>query len=133
MTPARWAANWSNARKSTGPRTARGKAQSRLNALRTGERSVLFNKFFRAMSNTPIFATDETARAVLTPDQAVHPLFAQAVELFRDVDFGMMAPSEENREGRSNNIFLYDLSRNIFENKGRVKGTSHDVYENKRS
>jgi hypothetical protein len=98
LTPARLAANWSNAQKSTGPRTAPGKAQSRLNALRTGERSVLFNKFFRAMSNAPVFATDETARAVLTPEQAAHPLFAKAVELFRDIDFGRLAPLRTKSE-----------------------------------
>ena len=36
MTPARLAANRRNARKSTGPRTARGKAQSRMNGLKSG-------------------------------------------------------------------------------------------------
>jgi hypothetical protein len=38
MTPARLAANRCNALKSTGPRTARGKAQSCLNRLKTGGR-----------------------------------------------------------------------------------------------
>jgi hypothetical protein len=44
MTPARLEANrrnGRNARKSTGPRTAQGKSQSRLNSLREGNRSAL--------------------------------------------------------------------------------------------
>jgi hypothetical protein len=113
------AANWSNAQKSTGPRTARGKAQSRLNALRTGERSVLLNRVFQALVDAPIYAIDETARAVLTPEQAVHPLFAQMVALFRALEFGMMAPSERNREGETAAIFFYDLSLNVIEDKRR--------------
>jgi hypothetical protein len=36
LTPARIEANRRNAQKSTGPRTARGKAQVRFNALKTG-------------------------------------------------------------------------------------------------
>ena len=42
MTPARIAANRRNARKSTGPRTGRGKAQSRVNGLRDGGRSRFY-------------------------------------------------------------------------------------------
>jgi hypothetical protein len=122
MTPARLAANWSNALKSTGPRTARGKAQSRLNALRTGERSVLLNRVFQALVDAPIFAIDETARAVLTPEQAAHPLFAQVVALFRDVEFGMMAPSARNREGGGAANIFYDPSLNVTENKRRQLG-----------
>jgi hypothetical protein len=39
MTPARLEANRRNAQKSTGPRTARGKAQSRMSGLKHGGRS----------------------------------------------------------------------------------------------
>jgi hypothetical protein len=119
MTPARLAANWSNAQKSTGPRTARGKAQSRLNALRTGERSALFNKVFQALVDAPIYAIDETARAVLTPEQAAHPLFAQVVALFRDVELGRRVPSERNREGEGAANIFCDPSLNVAENKRR--------------
>jgi hypothetical protein len=41
------AANRANAQRSTGPRTARGKAESRLNALRTGKYSRLDAEYFR--------------------------------------------------------------------------------------
>ena len=42
MTPARLQANRRNSQKSTGPRSARGKSQSRLNRLRGGGRSRLY-------------------------------------------------------------------------------------------
>ena len=42
VSPARVEANRRNAQKSSGPRTARGKLQSRLDALREGGRSPLF-------------------------------------------------------------------------------------------
>ena len=82
MTPARLEANRRNARKSTGPRTARGKAQSRLNGLRSGERSRLYREVLLALMDAPPCGVAKTARAVLTPAQAAHPMFAQLVDLF---------------------------------------------------
>jgi hypothetical protein len=83
MTPARLEANRRNAQKSTGPRTARGKSQSRLNGLRRGSRSRFYNDLLLALSNAPPGGIEKTARAVLTPAQGAHPLFAQLVEIFR--------------------------------------------------
>ena len=88
MTPARLQANRRNAQKSTGPRTARGKSQSRLNRLRSGARSRLYRDLLLALSDAPPGAIVETARAVLTPAQPVHPLFAQLVEIFRRAEIG---------------------------------------------
>lgn len=51
MTEAALAANRSNARRSTGPRTRAGKAQSRLNALQHGGRSQLAARYFRLWWN----------------------------------------------------------------------------------
>jgi len=82
MSPARLEANLSNARKSTGPRTARGKSQSRLNGLRSGCRSRLYGDFLLALLDAPPGAIIRTARAVLTPAQAAHPLFAHLVYIF---------------------------------------------------
>ena len=82
MTPARLEANRRNARKSTGPRTARGKAQSRLNGLRSGGRSRLYGELLRALADAPPCAVARTAQSVLTPAQAAHPLFAEAVDIF---------------------------------------------------
>ena len=83
MTPARLEANRRNAQKSTGPRTALGKSQSRLNGLRSGGRSRLYNDLLLALSDAPPCAVVQTARAALTPAQAKHPLFAELVQIFR--------------------------------------------------
>lgn len=47
MTEAALAANRANALKSTGPRTAAGKARSRLNGLKHGGRSAFAQRYFR--------------------------------------------------------------------------------------
>ena len=83
MTPARLEANRRNAQKSTGPRTALGKSQSRLNGLRSGGRSRLYNDLVLALSDAPPGAVAETARVALTAAQTAHPLFAELVEIFR--------------------------------------------------
>jgi len=89
LTPARLEANRRNARKSTGPRTAQGKAQSRLNGLRTGDHS----RFYRAATKALLWAepcsVDAVAKAILTPEQARHPKFAELVEIFREAEAGV--------------------------------------------
>jgi hypothetical protein len=83
MTPARLAANRHNALQSTGPRTARGKAQSRMNSLRTGRRAPSYRKLWFALLEAPSGETvEETARAILTPEQWLHPKYADLVEAF---------------------------------------------------
>jgi hypothetical protein len=71
--PARIAANRRNARKSTGPR---GKAQSRLNRLRKGGRSRVYQDLMWKLMDAPPGAVARTARAAMTPELAAHPLFA---------------------------------------------------------
>jgi hypothetical protein len=84
MTPARLAANRRNALKSTGPRTARGKARSRMNGLRGGWSSPSFRRLWYALLEAPPGVTvDEIARAILTPEQAAHPRYAELVDIFR--------------------------------------------------
>ena len=82
LTPARLEASRRNSRKSTGPRTARGKAQSRMNSLRTGSRSALQENFFLLMLDAPPCSVNQVARALLTPELAAHPLFAKTVDMF---------------------------------------------------
>ena len=67
--PARTAANRRNARKSTGRRSGRGKAQSRLNRLRNGARSRLYQDLMWKLMNAPPAAVARMARAALTPEQ----------------------------------------------------------------
>jgi hypothetical protein len=87
MSPARLEANRRNAKKSTGPRTARGKSQSRLDGLRSGGR-CLYGDLLLALADAPPCAVAKTARTVLTPARAAHPLFAQLVEIFRQAEIG---------------------------------------------
>ena len=58
VSPARIEANRRNAQKSTGPRTARGKVQSRMNGLRDGGRSPLYRDLSQAI---------RTSRKVIRP------------------------------------------------------------------
>ena len=90
MTPARLEANRRNAKKSTGPRTPRGKSQSRMNRLRNGGRSRLYNDLLQTLVDAPPGGVAKTARAVLTPAQAAHPLFAQLAEIFCQAEIGMI-------------------------------------------
>jgi hypothetical protein len=86
LTPARLAANRRSAQKSTGPRTARGKAWSRMNGLRTGSRSTVYRELFEALLDAPPGGIDAVAGVILTPEQASHPLFASLVDQAREVE-----------------------------------------------
>jgi hypothetical protein len=90
LTPARLEANRRNAQKSTGPRTALGKSQSRLNGLRNGGPSRLYHDLLLALADAPPGAVIQTARAALTPAQARYPLFAELVEIFRQAESGVV-------------------------------------------
>jgi hypothetical protein len=80
-TPAFLQANRRNAQKSTGPCTRRGKAQSCLNRLKTGERSRVYRRLWLGLLDAPPCAVEPTARALLTREQAAHPVFAELVGL----------------------------------------------------
>jgi len=118
MTPAGLEANRRNAQHSTGPRTARGKAQSRLNSLRTGDRSRIYHQIMLALLNAPPCAVDRTARAVMTPEQAAHPLLAELVDIFRQAEIEIVLDSRERRAREAGKFFCDDRSRNVIENRG---------------
>jgi hypothetical protein len=107
MTPARLAANRLNALNSTGPRTARGKAQSRMNALRSGVSSLFMLNLVNTLLAAPPCAFEQTVAAVLTPQQARNPVIADAVEVFRQGnwlssrDFRGSSEREERRRTTS--------------------------------
>jgi hypothetical protein len=106
MPPARLEANRRSARKSTGPRTALGKSQSRLNGLRSGSRSCLLRDLMQALFDALPGAVAPTARAVLTPAQLRHPLFAELVGIMWQPERQLMA---EIRDGSwMPDFFLYD-------------------------
>jgi len=80
-TPAFLAAIRRNAQMSTGPRTRRGKAQSCLNRLKTGERSRVYRQLWWGLLHAPPCAIGPTASALLTREQGLHPVFAELVGL----------------------------------------------------
>ncbi len=75
LTPALLAANRANAQKSTGPRTAGGKARARLNNLQHGRRSPLFARFQSALRENP-YNAQWVGKKLLKAEEARHPLFA---------------------------------------------------------
>lgn len=81
LTPALLEACRRNAQKSTGPRTAPGKANMRMNALREGRRSRLWRRFADALFSAPPGAVEGSVRALLTPDLARCPLFTNLAEV----------------------------------------------------
>jgi len=98
MTAARVAANRRNAQRSTGPRTARGKAWSGLNALRTGSRSLAYGALLRALLEAPPGAIDRVAAQMVTPEQASHPLFCSVVDQFRRTELEVAAEFARDRQ-----------------------------------
>ena len=98
MTPARLAANRASAKKSTGPRTARGKAQSRMNGLRNGSRSRFYQQLWRSLFEAPPCSVDRIARAVLTPELAKNPMFARVVDMFRQAEIEVVLEVRADRE-----------------------------------
>ena len=89
MTPAKLAANRRNARKSTGPRTARGKAQARLNGLRNGPASRLYHDVMLLLMRTPPDQLERTARRVLTPKEAKSKLYRDLIKMIHEADFAL--------------------------------------------
>jgi hypothetical protein len=98
LTPARLAANRRNARKSTGPRTARGKAWSGLNGLRTGSRSLAYGALLRALLEAPPGAIDHVAARMLSPEHASHPLFRSLVDRCCQVELEVAANFARDRQ-----------------------------------
>ena len=124
LTPALLAANRRNAQKSTGPRTARGKAQSRLNGLRDGSRSRFYHDLWLGLMDAPPCSVDKMARALLSPEMAAHPVLAEAVALFRQAEIEVILESKQTQSLvdaiRRNECYKNDeQSRNIIENKRR--------------
>jgi len=110
-TPAFLAANRRNALKSTGPRTARGKARTGFNALRNGNRSPRYQALWRVLMDAMPSQVDRVAAIVLTPGEAAHPLFADVVEVFREVDAELL--SEYRQMGEARRAKSDGQSRNV--------------------
>jgi len=90
MTPARIEANRRNAQKSTGPRTAQGKAQSRMNSLRTGNHSPLYEDFYLTWLDAPPGLINRVGASTVSS----HPLFAKTLDIFREAEASVAAHFE---------------------------------------
>ena len=98
LTPALLAANRQNAKKSTGPRTARGKAWSRLNRMRHGGRSQEYSDFLRALLDAPPGPARVAfvARTILASKPVQHPLFTELAEVSIQAEIELCPDSGRN-------------------------------------
>jgi len=99
-TPAFLGANPRNAQQSTGPRTAKGKAQSRLNGLKTGVNSPQFKQLLENAVSTPLGAACQAALATMTCEQATHPVFARELDVMHWAAYGVFKEEAEAKGRR---------------------------------
>jgi len=90
LTRALLAANRRNALKSTGPRSAQGKAWARRNGLRTGSRSRFCPELWSALFYVLACSEDRAAQAVLPAELRSHPVFSEVVNLFRQAEIDVV-------------------------------------------
>jgi len=109
LTPALLAANRQNAKKSTGPRTPRGKVWSRLNRLRHGGFSAEYSNFYDALLNAPPGPARVAlvARAILASKPVQHPLFTELAEVSIQAEIELCPDSRRNyRQAKSKKDFF---------------------------
>ena len=82
LTAALLASNRKNAKQSTGPRTAQGKAWSRLNRMRHRAYSQEYINFVEVLLDAPPCRMAVTAQALLNSKPALHPAFVEIAEIF---------------------------------------------------
>ncbi len=119
LTPALLAATRRNAAKSTGPRTARGKAWSCLNHMKHGGRSREYVNLLKVLLEAPPGRVAATADALLASMPALHPLFIELAELCIQGEIDICAEFRRisERENEKKNSFFDIRSRNVIENK----------------
>jgi hypothetical protein len=126
VTPARRAANRRNAQKSTGPLTARGKAQSRWNGLRHGFCSPAYRQFRLALFEAPPgYPVAKTVGAMLTPEESSHPVYADLIDVHFEMEREDRAYSQRVRRRRASQA-RRDSERSLesLENKGSSENTN---------
>jgi len=130
--------NRRNTQKSTGPRTARGKAWSRPNGLSTGEYSLVLPSLFSAQTFAQSGRVEGAVRAIMASELIAQPLFAAALEGTHRQDRELIAQLRRTCGRREKRVakFLLKRSLNVTDNKGRgIVGfwRAKDVIENKAS
>jgi len=128
LTAALLESNRRNAQKSPGPRTARGKAWSRLNRLREGWRSPEYTKFLLDLLDAPPGEVGVMAQAILASKPVVHPLFSEAAELFVQAEADICASQRlmwSRLEPKKNSFFPTFEAGRLLKTKGTGSGKSH--------
>lgn len=120
ITTARLEVNRRNAKKSTGPHTAQGKAQVRFNALKSGGRSRHYQNlrmaFYYALPGAGL-----GPYGFLPPEMDRHPLFTDAEQTAIEVEIAtcmLFSPADPRTTQRRGNLFFYSRSQNVIDNKG---------------
>ena len=133
LTPARLEANRRNARKSTGPRTTRGKAQARLNGLGRGPRARFYYDFMMLLMETPPDELAKTVQAILTPEEAKSHLFKGLIRTIHQADFEVVMDLRKSyrMSGLAGDFSTDERSGNVIENKGRLPGDPPMLLKNK--
>ena len=98
LTPALLASNRANAKKSMGPRTAQGKAWSRLNRMRHGGRSTEYIALANALLYARPGRVAETACALLSCERVQHLLFLELAEASIQAEMGICKESRGTRK-----------------------------------
>lgn len=92
LTPARLEANRRAAKLSTGPETTEGKARSRMNSMRHGGRSKLYDDLWEALIFVPPGEFDLEAVATLAPQDTANPRYARLIKAHRQAKAGGWFP-----------------------------------------
>ena len=111
LTCALLAANRRNAKQSTGPRTARGKAWSRLNHLKHGMDSPEFVSFWTALFYAGPGGVRATADELLRAQKVQHPLFVARAQEAVQAEIRLCAEARREllQEATKKNSFLAGL------------------------
>jgi len=96
-TPALLAANRRNAQKSTGPRTALGKAWSCRNHFRTGGESPEYKNFLHTLMNAPPGRMRPVAESLLQGLEVQHPHFVELANLAVQAEIDICADARLQR------------------------------------
>jgi hypothetical protein len=133
MTSARLEANRRNARRSTGPRTTRGKAQARLNGLGHGPWAPFYYDFKMLLMEAPPHELEKAVPTVLTPEETDSRLFKGLMGTIQQADFELaMHLRKAYRVGSRKEDFNSDVrSRNVVENKRQLPGDPSMLLKNK--
>lgn len=123
-TPALVAANRRNAQQSTGPRTAQGKARSRLNRLRHGLRSPEYVGFSMALADLPPGRVLGMAKALRVSRWMRHPLYLDLIESCIEAEADLCRPRVRGRPRKNKKNTPFEAGMLL-----KIKSDVHEIRE----